>query len=144
MKLEFSDIETLLIEKRRCISIISQEKVVKCLASFYDQLTKAADDLQTPSQSALTTMLETSLSAYIHHISEFPELLRIRAESVKSLRKHHVQILCGFLSRINVDKSSIERPTVRSEMFVVLEGMISYSDLLTHPQVSDGMYVYNF
>lgn len=88
-------------------------------------------------------MLETSLSTYVHHIAEFPEFLRIRAESVKSLRKHHVQILCGFLSRINEDKSDIERPTVRSEMFVILEGMISYSDLLTHPEVSDGMYFYD-
>lgn len=141
MKLEFFRFRASLIEKRRCISTISQEKNVERLASFYDQILKAGtDDFQSPSQYALSTILETSLSIYFHHISELPEPLKCKAQSVKSLCQHHVQILCGCLSRINDDKSSIESPTVRSEMFVVLEGMISYSDLLSHPNLGEGIY----
>lgn len=134
-------LEASLIEKRRCISTISQEKSVERLASFYHQLGNACmDGFETPLHYALTTILETSLSIYVHHISEFPESLRAKAERVKVLRQHHADFVRGCLFRIDGDKSSMERPSVRSEMFILLEGMISYSDLLTHPNLGEGMY----
>lgn len=129
-----------LIESRRCVSTNSQEKNAECLASFYDQLIKAGtDDFPTPSQYALTSVLETSLSIYVHNISDFPESLRTKADSVKALRQRHFQILCDCLSRIHGDKACIEKPIERSEMFLVLEGVISYSDLLTQPKLAEGM-----
>lgn len=141
MRLEFFRFRASLIEKSRCISTISQEQTVERLASFYGQLIKAGtDDFQTLSQHALSTILETSFSIYTQHISEFPESLKRMAQSVKSLCQHHVQMLCGCLSRINDDRFSIESPTVRSEMSVVLEGLISYSDLLSNPNLGEGRH----
>lgn len=128
---------------RHCISSISQEKIVECLASFYDRLLNAGTGaIEKPLQHASITILEKSLSIYVHHVSEFPESLRAKADGVKTLRQHHADFLRASLSRIHDDKSSIERPTVRSDMFVVLEGMISYSDLLTHPTLGQGMRVF--
>lgn len=126
---------------RRCISSISQEKIVECLASFYDRLLNAGTGaFETPLQHALTTILETSLSIYVHHMSEFPDSLRAKADGVKTLRQHHADFLRASLSRIHDDKSSIARPAVRSDMFVVLEGIISYSDLLTHPTLGEVLH----
>ncbi|MCJ1462635.1 hypothetical protein MMC07_001237 [Pseudocyphellaria aurata] len=123
---------------RRCVSTISQEKIVECLASFYDQLIKAGkDDFPTFSQHAFTSVFETSLSIFVQNISNFPELLKTKADSVKSLRLRHVQSLCDCLSRIHGDKTYIEGPIGRSETFLVLEGMISYSDLLAQSKLAE-------
>lgn len=112
---------------------------------FYGRLGKLhAAILEPQSHPAVSSLLDTSLTFYFHHVSELPEMIKM---DWASLRQEHLQVLCQLLNKICENISIIQELGGRSQLSLVLEGIASYFDILNahfYPGDLSILYIFGY
>lgn len=113
---------------RNCASEIAQDGSLEYLAPFYDQLAKVGtSDKPYHLSYALSILLERSLDFYLNHLFGSFESMRNKKSCLEGLRQSQSEKVRTEFSKIHETKSLIDR----MKLSIVLEGMFSYSDILT-------------
>lgn len=113
---------------RHCASELAQDENLEYLAPFYDQLAKvgSSDRSYHPSY-ALSILIERSLYFYLNHFSGSFEWMTNKRDFLEGLRQSQCEKIRTEFSKIYQTKSLIDR----RKLSIVLEGMFSYSDILS-------------
>lgn len=113
---------------RHCASELVLDENLEYLAPFYDQLAKVgSSDTAYHFSYALSILIERSLDFYLNHPFESSESMRNKRDCLEGLRQSQCEKFRTEFSKIHQTKSLIDR----KKLSIVLEGMISYSDLLS-------------
>lgn len=113
---------------RDCASENSQDKNLEYLAPFYDQLAEVGpSDTPYHLSYALSILIERSLDFYRTHFSGSFEWMTNKWDFLEGLRQSQCEKIRTEFSKIHETKSLIDR----KKLSIVLEGMFSYSDILS-------------
>lgn len=112
----------------RCASKLAQDENLEYLAPFYDQLAKVgSSDTPYHLSYALSILIERSLDFYLNHFSGLSEWMTNTRDILEGLRQSQCEKIQTEFSKIHQTKSLIDR----RKLSIVLEGMFSYSDILS-------------
>lgn len=113
---------------RDCASELSQDENLEYLAPFYDQLAEVGlSDTPYHLSYALSILIERSLDFYRTHFSGSFEWMTNKWDFLEGLRQSQCEKIRTEFSKIHETKSLIDR----KKLIIVLEGMFSYSDILS-------------
>lgn len=113
---------------RHCASELAQDENLEYFAPFYDQLAKVgSSDTPYHLSYALSILIERSLNFYLNHFSGSFEWMTNIRDFLEGLRQSQCEKIRTEFSKIHQAKSLIDR----RKLSIVLEGMFSYSDILS-------------